>query len=72
MLYTFETYVLDTRRQELRQQGVPVPLERKAYQVLLYLQQHADRLVPLPASRHGETSTGCWRTITLSSLSALT
>ena len=58
MLYTFAAYVLDIQRQELRQQGVPVPLERKAYQVLRYLVQHADRLVPLPASRHGETSTG--------------
>ena len=38
-------YVLDTQRHELRQQGVPVPLERKAYQVLLYLVQQADRLV---------------------------
>ena len=45
MLYTFHDYVLDTQRHELRQQGVPVPLERKAYQVLLYLVQQADRLV---------------------------
>src|SRR4030095_2267954 len=45
MLYTFHEYVLDTQRHELRQQGVPVPLERKAYQVLVYLVQQADRLV---------------------------
>ena len=45
MRYTFATYVLDTQRHELRQQGVPVPLERKAYQVLVYLVQQADRLV---------------------------
>ena len=45
MLYTFHDYVLDTQRHELRQQGVPVPLERKAYQVLLYLVQQPDRLV---------------------------
>ena len=37
-------YVLDAQRHELRQQGVPVPLEHKAYQVLVYLVQHADRL----------------------------
>jgi DNA-binding winged helix-turn-helix (wHTH) protein len=45
MLYTFHDYVLDPQRHELRQQGVPLPLEHKAYQVLVYLVQHADRLV---------------------------
>jgi DNA-binding winged helix-turn-helix (wHTH) protein/predicted ATPase len=45
MLYTFHDYVLDPQRHELRQQGVPVPLERKAYHVLVYLVQRADRLV---------------------------
>jgi DNA-binding winged helix-turn-helix (wHTH) protein/predicted ATPase len=45
MLFTFHEYVLDTQRHELRQQGVPVPLERKVYEVLVYLVQQADRLV---------------------------
>src|SRR5262249_34799622 len=45
MLYVFGEYVLDTHRHELRQAGVPVPLEPKAYQLLTYLVQHRDRLV---------------------------
>ena len=45
MRYTFATYDLYTERHELRQQGVPMPLEHKAYQVLVYLVQQADRLV---------------------------
>ena len=56
MRYTFATYVLDTQRHELRQQGVPVPLEHKAYQVLVYLVQQADRLV----TKH-ESLEAVWR-----------
>jgi DNA-binding winged helix-turn-helix (wHTH) protein len=45
MLYTFGDYILDTAGRELRRQGLPVPLESKGYQVLLYLVQHHERLV---------------------------
>ena len=43
--YYFEDYMLDTTRRELSRAGAPVALEPKVYQVLLYLVQHADRLV---------------------------
>ena len=43
--YLFEDYVLDTGRRELYRRGALIPLEPKVYQVLLYLAQHADRLV---------------------------
>ena len=43
--YCFEAYVIDTSRQELLRNDVHIPLEPKVYQVLLYLVQHADRLV---------------------------
>lgn len=46
MRYVFDDCVLDAQRHELRRAGVPVPLERKVYQVLLYLVRHANRLVP--------------------------
>ena len=45
MLYTFGDYILDTARRELRRQEMPVPLESKGYQVLLYLVQNSHRLV---------------------------
>lgn len=45
MRYLFGDYILDMQRQELLQAGVPVRLERKVYQLLVYLVQHRDRLV---------------------------
>jgi len=45
MQYAFADCVLDTARRELQRAGRPVKLEPKAYQVLVYLVQHADRLV---------------------------
>src|SRR5262245_4016058 len=46
MRYRFGAYQLDTERHVLEQAGVPVKLERKVYQVLAYLVQHRERLVP--------------------------
>jgi DNA-binding NarL/FixJ family response regulator/DNA-binding winged helix-turn-helix (wHTH) protein len=43
--YQFANYLLDTTRRELERDGMPIPLEPKVYQVLVYLLQHADRLV---------------------------
>ncbi|ETW97891.1 MAG: hypothetical protein ETSY1_21040 [Candidatus Entotheonella factor] len=43
--FRFEAYLLDTARRELWHQGKVVPLEPKVYQVLVYLVQHADRIV---------------------------
>lgn len=45
MQYVFADWVLDTERRELRRAGVPVKIEPKVYQVLVYLVQHAERLV---------------------------
>lgn len=45
MHYVFGEYILDTTRQDLRCRDVPVPLEPKVYQMLLYLVQHRDRLL---------------------------
>jgi DNA-binding winged helix-turn-helix (wHTH) protein/tetratricopeptide (TPR) repeat protein len=45
MSYVFGEYVLDTERHELSCAGEPIKLERKAYQVLVYLLQHHERLV---------------------------
>jgi class 3 adenylate cyclase/predicted ATPase len=45
MRYVFGEYVLDTDRRELRRAHVLLKLERKVYQVLLYLIEHRDRLV---------------------------
>jgi DNA-binding NarL/FixJ family response regulator/DNA-binding winged helix-turn-helix (wHTH) protein len=43
--YQFDNYLLDTTRRELERDGMPIPLEPKVYQVLVYLLEHADRLV---------------------------
>jgi DNA-binding winged helix-turn-helix (wHTH) protein len=43
--YQFDHYLLDTTRRELERDGMPIPLEPKVYQVLVYLLEHADRLV---------------------------
>jgi DNA-binding winged helix-turn-helix (wHTH) protein len=45
MHYLFDDYTLDTARRELLHVGGVVPLEPKAYQVLVYLMEHRDRLV---------------------------
>src|SRR5215475_3431329 len=45
MQYAFGDCVLDTERWELHRAGLAVKLEPKVYQVLVYLVQHADRLV---------------------------
>ncbi len=45
MVYDFGDSVLDTLRRELRHAGLPVKLEGKVYQVLLYMVEHRDRLV---------------------------
>src|SRR5215470_2977788 len=46
MRYRFGDYQLDTDRHALEHAGVPVKLERKVYQVLTYLVQHREHLVP--------------------------
>ncbi len=43
--YQFGNYLLDTARRELQHDGTAIALEPKVYQVLVYLLQHADRLV---------------------------
>lgn len=45
MVYRFGEYVLDLHCQELRRADVAIPLERRVYQVLVYLVQHRDRPV---------------------------
>ncbi|ETW98143.1 MAG: hypothetical protein ETSY2_43240 [Candidatus Entotheonella gemina] len=45
MIYLFGEYVLDTARRELTCEESPVKLERKAYQVLVYLIEQRERLV---------------------------
>jgi DNA-binding winged helix-turn-helix (wHTH) protein len=45
MLYHFCDYTLDEARRELRRTGQLVAVERKVFQVLLYLLQHRDRVV---------------------------
>jgi DNA-binding winged helix-turn-helix (wHTH) protein/ABC-type hemin transport system ATPase subunit len=46
MRYLFGDYVLDTQRYELHDAGAPIKLRRKAFQVLVYLLAHRDRVVP--------------------------
>ena len=46
MRYVFGDYEVDTHRDELRHRGIPCPLESHALQVLVYLVQHRDRVVP--------------------------
>ena len=45
MRYGFGDYVLDTERAELQGAGGPIPLRRKAFQVLVYLLTHRERVV---------------------------
>ena len=46
MRYLFGDHVLDTQRAELHRAGVPIRLRRQAFQVLVYLLAHRDRVVP--------------------------
>lgn len=46
MHYTFDDCTLDTQRYELRQGGLRLPLRRKVFQVLVYLIEQRDRVVP--------------------------
>ena len=45
MLYSFEDFVLDTDKQELRRGGSPVRLQAKTYVLLECLIRNRDRLV---------------------------
>jgi DNA-binding winged helix-turn-helix (wHTH) protein/predicted ATPase len=45
MPYIFGDYTLDRQRYELRQAGQRIPLEPKAFDPLLYLVEHRDRVV---------------------------
>jgi DNA-binding winged helix-turn-helix (wHTH) protein len=45
MRYLFEDYALDTARRELRRGTDLVPLEPKAFDLLVYLIQKRDRVV---------------------------
>jgi DNA-binding winged helix-turn-helix (wHTH) protein len=45
MIYTFEDYELDMWVYELRYAGMPCKLEPQAFNVLVYLLQHRDRVV---------------------------
>ena len=46
MRYIFDAYVLDTQRYELLCAGEPLKLRRKVFQVLAYLLEHRDRVIP--------------------------
>ncbi|WP_193182787.1 winged helix-turn-helix domain-containing protein [Nisaea sediminum] len=46
MRYLFGDFVLDTGRVELLARGRPVPLEKKSFEILTYLIEHRDRVVP--------------------------
>jgi DNA-binding winged helix-turn-helix (wHTH) protein len=46
MRYIFGAHVLDTERHELHHAGAPIKLRRKAFQVLVDLRAHRDRVVP--------------------------
>jgi len=48
MLWKFLTFELDTERRELRDGGVPVAVSPKAFDVLSYLVEHRDRMIPKP------------------------
>ena len=45
-VYVFEGMELDLAAFELRRDGVPVPMEPQVFDVLCYLVQHRDRVVP--------------------------
>src|SRR5262245_6613707 len=45
LLYLFENHVLDTDRRELRRGTMPVVIEPQAFDLLVYLIQHCERVV---------------------------
>ena len=45
MIHRFDSYALDEQRRELRCQGLPVAIEPKVFEVLMYLLQHRERVV---------------------------
>ena len=45
MIYRFGNYALDEQRRELHCQGLPVAIEPKVFEVLVYLLQHRERVV---------------------------
>jgi len=45
VIYRFDTFELDTRTLELRDSGELVAIQRKVFDVLLYLVEHRDRVV---------------------------
>jgi DNA-binding winged helix-turn-helix (wHTH) protein/tetratricopeptide (TPR) repeat protein len=46
MIYEFEGYELDTARLEVRRVGAVLPVEPQVFEVLAYLVEHRDRVVP--------------------------
>jgi DNA-binding winged helix-turn-helix (wHTH) protein len=46
MRYVFGDYEVDTQRYELRHAGTPCALEPQVFNVLVYLVQHRDRMIP--------------------------
>jgi class 3 adenylate cyclase/pimeloyl-ACP methyl ester carboxylesterase/DNA-binding winged helix-turn-helix (wHTH) protein len=46
VLYRFDEFELDTQLYELRRDGEVCPLERQVFDVLAYLVEHQDRVVP--------------------------
>jgi DNA-binding winged helix-turn-helix (wHTH) protein len=46
MMYLFDDYTMDTQLYELRHAEVLCPLEPQVFDILLYLIQHRDRVVP--------------------------
>ena len=46
MIYVFDEYELDTRLYELHRAGALVQLEPKVFDLLAYLVEHGDRIVP--------------------------
>src|SRR5215471_12315926 len=55
MIYYFGECILDAERYELQRAGVVVGVEPKVFQVLVYLIEHRDRLVP-----RDELLEHCW------------
>jgi DNA-binding winged helix-turn-helix (wHTH) protein len=45
LLYCFEKCVIDSDRRELRRDGALIPVEPKAFDLLVYLIAHRDRVV---------------------------
>ena len=45
MLYRFEKFIIDTQRRELRRGAEPIPLEPKAFDLLVYLIEKREHVV---------------------------